>query len=432
MILFDYFRIWNSLKKNSRRTYSELKRIQEKKLREIISYSYNNVPYYKNLFDKKGIKPGDIKTVKDLQKIPITTRDDFIKFNKKILSKNIKKKDCRQKRTGGSIGKPLVFYHTRLDNLYSSLSYDRARYENGFNASKNRLLIAGDFSHGALNATIKDKIKAYARFRKCFIGLNIFASMNDQIEILQKGNFDAIYCYPSYVKFLIEKLDEYKLKPKKIKYFFTASEMLSPDIRHLIYKKFGVKVTDIYGAFEAGCIAWECEMHKGYHINIDLLVLEVITNNNQIKEFGRGRLIITNLHSRAMPFIRYELSDVVEITKKPCPCGRPFPLIKRIIGRNNDFICLPNNKKLPPGKFLIVLNKRVKHITQSQIVQTTKNGIDVKVVSENRRFERHIKKELIAEFRRLLPSDMKINIKFVDKIPKTRSGKFTSIISKVL
>lgn len=432
MILIDYFRTWNSFKKNSKSKYSELKKIQEKKLREIISYSYYNVPYYKKLFDSQGIKPDDVKTVKDLQKIPITTRNDFIRFNKKIFSKNIEKKDCTQRRTGGSTGKPLVFYQTRLDNLYCSLSYDRARHENGFNPSKNRLLMAGDFSHAALNANLKDKIKSYARFRKYFIGLNVFAPEIDQVRILQEGDFDAIYCYPSYVKFLVEKLDEHKMKPKKIKYFFTASEMLSPDIRKLIFKRFGVKATDIYGAFETGCIAWECERHNGYHINIDLLVPEVITANNKIREFGRGRLIVTNLHSHAMPFIRYELSDIVEITKKPCPCGRPFPLIKRIIGRNNDFICLPNNKKLPPGKFLIILNRRIKHIAQSQIVQTTKYAIELRIVTENPRFREQISRELKNEFESLLPSEMKVNIKFVNKIPKTRSGKFTSIISKVL
>ena len=432
MRLFDYYLVERELKSNMRRSSDELCHIQSKKIQNIIKHAYETVPYYRELFNKCSLKPNDIKTNSDLNKIPVSTKQDIIDAGDAIISTRYDKTNLTRRTTGGSTGKSLVFYHSTKDSTYAGVSYDRARWENGFSQLKNRIVMIGAFrEESRYKVTIRDRIEmAFLRRRRPhFIDMSL---CQEKIEdVLGQSVFDSLKGYPSFLYLLARNIENGKFSVPSLKYIFTASETLDDTTRKFINRIFGVDVRDIYGCWEGGCIAWECDAHEGYHANIDLVALQVLNETGQTSDYGKGNLILTNLNSHAVPFIRYQTNDICELAPNFCSCGRPLPLIKSILGRLDDFVVLPDGRRLSPPGLLVVLHDCSSNILEFQIVQEKISELDVRIVLIDKSIAEHTMKELKCSLiRHIGCSDLNISIRAVEKIEKTVSGKHKSIISR--
>lgn len=395
----------------------EIKKIQEKKMKKIIRFAYNNVKFYNDSFKIAGIKPGDIKTIKDLRKIPILNKNDLRDNTKDFVSKKVNLKKCKVKATSGSTGKPLKIIENRQSEAYGIAMRYRAYLENGFKFSHK----IAEFTHPRhiVNKSLR-LTNSLGILRKHRI--SIFKPVETHIKKINQIKPDIIEGYPSTLK-LIALQDKGIYQPKKI---FTTSESISDENRKIIKEKFKCDVIDFYGCTEIPRIAWECSEHEGYHIDADEVILELVNSPNNKNE---GEILVTTLYNYCMPLIRYKVGDYGIRKNKPCSCGRGLPLIKRIEGRTDDFITLPDGKKVSPR--CINLLDEIKGIKDYRTIQKEKNLFLVQIV-KNKQFS---KKTLLLAKKQIkkgcLGMDVKVKFQFLDEIPKDPSGKIRTVISEV-
>jgi phenylacetate-CoA ligase len=240
--------------------------------------------------------------------------------------------------------------------------------------------------------------------------------------------------YPSALSILarfIEKEGKHTLRPQAI---LTGAETVFEHQRELFKRVFGCETYSQYCSFEIHPIAVECPTHSGHHISAENVILEIVDEQGEIVPAGeQGRIVITNLHNYAMPFIRYDIGDVGTLSPESCICGRGLPLLSKLHGRVDDVILTRSGKRIPGT----VLHRRflaffgVEHI---QIVQESYDNLMVKlVVNEGVTQEQmdKIRIEVVKEYAGVFGEDMEIGVQFIDRIPLTPAGKQKVVVSKL-
>jgi len=406
---------------------SGLEALQNKRLRAVVEHAYENVPYYHKLFSSIKLKPDDIKTKKDLVRIPVTTKKILQKLPlSERVAKGVEITKCIKSRTSGSTGEPLDVFLSKKELSYRIAMQTRVY---GLNVINKKANILSPESFGR-----KDSYLSILRKGLNYLGLwrrydlSIFEEPQQLLLKLMKIRPDVIEALPSIMKLISEYIRSKNTHGLTPKLMFTRAELLSKRDRHQIETAFGTKLTDLYGIVEFGIVAWECEKHQGYHINSDMVVMEAVKDNRQV--YGEeGEVICTDLTNYTMPLIRYALRDRAILTKERCRCGRSFPLIKLIEGRSDDFITLPSGKIISPILLEVSL-KKINGICQYKLVQEKIDTFNVQIVKGQDFREARID-EFERVLRRILGSDIQVNINVVDEIYREKSGKIRSIISKL-
>jgi len=420
------YKVFRDMRKNLWLKTSELETLQWEKFKILINHAYGNVTFYRRLFDSAGVKPEDIKGADDLYKIPTITKSQ-IKSNKKdMVAGNTNLKGCVEYKTSGSTGNTLSGYLIKDDAFYVRGSYERVRNENGFRMLRDKIIILGS------PFIIPDKKEWYQYLGiRRIEGLNVFEPLEIQLEKLKKAKPDALWGYPSAIKLLAKVIQEKRIKEISPRLIFTVAEVLDSETRDFVKRIFNVELFDVYGAWETACMAWECSEHSGYHVNMDILLMEFIDDKgNRVNAGQRGKVVVTNLHSFIMPIIRYEIGDFAIPTYEECPCGRGGYLIKKIEGRYDDFLKLKGNKLIPPPVLWSIM-KFIQGVSEFQIVQEKEDEIVVYVVKMDECRDTLIVEEIDREFRKVLGDNILVNTKFVKSIPRAPSGKLRSVISRL-
>lgn len=407
---------------------SELKAYQESKLKNLISHAYHSVPAYKELFDSRKLIPDDIRTIEDIEKLPIIDKE-FIRRN---YSKLLSTTGCGSvftRRTGGSTGVPLRIVNTRESSITESALYYRYLQWMGYSWGDSIWLFWGE----PVQETSFRKYKVGIS-RKLF-NTKYFSTLQVNETLLQKILSDFQHSRPKVLRGYTSAL--YLLASHFVKtglqFQGTAisptAEKLYDFQRHEIEKAFGRNVFNQYGCGETNSIAFECEKHAGMHVASEHVLLEIMDGRG--KKSNRGNIIITNLDSYAMPIIRYKNEDVASWAMKKCECGRTLPLLSEIEGRVTEFIQGPNGKKVHGSLFNRIFGgmKLADNysIREFRVVQEKIDKLRIEFVTEqdispkDRNF-------IETEINRYL-GDVEIEIRKVAGIPLTRLGKKIYILS---
>jgi phenylacetate-CoA ligase len=210
---------------------------------------------------------------------------------------------------------------------------------------------------------------------------------------------------------------------------FTSSETLLPLQRSLIEERFECTVFDFYGLAERMAFATQCEAQQ-YHLNFEYAVNEVVDGTgNPVPEGQEGYLVGTSLHNYGMPFIRYKTNDVTAIVTGKCECGRSMPRLKAITTKAEDIIVTPEGK-LISSSVLTHPFKPLDSVKESQIIQETIDHLRIRIVPRDD-YNDNDSEQLLAALRNRVGHEMKIDLEFVEEIPRTKAGKFRWVISKV-
>jgi len=416
-----------NIKKNLSLSAVQIEDMQLKKLQALIMHAYANVPYYHNLFNKTGIRPGDIKTRSDLLRIPITTKSHLqnLTFNEKI-TKGIDKNKCLNLRTSGSTGRPLDIFITKEEVLRSkTIAFLNMYLENGCQLTDRTLRVVTP------SFITKERLwfQRLGILREYFI--SIFDDINVQLNTFLQTRPHAIRGFTSGIKSLALKVKEMEIKFKPPKVIFTTAEVLSPMDRRLISSTFQAEVVDYYCCNEVGIIAYECKEHDGYHINDDNVIIEFIREDGTLCKSGEeGNIVITGLNRYIMPFIRYQIGDRGIIRDKPCRCGKAFHIIETIIGRDNDQIMLPDGNKVSSHLLLNVIID-IPGILAYQIIQKERDRISIQIVKDKHFSEDLIVSRIEKGCHQVLNGKIKVESSIVDEIPKEKTGKFKVIKNEV-
>jgi len=421
-------RHYNSFQQSQWQFLEWLKNNQEKQLRKLIQFVYENVPYYSTLFNKLGIKANEITYIKDLEKLPILTKK-IIKENwKDFIPKNIDSLKYLIGSTGGSTGTPLKYrmstkdYERGVALLYRGWGYG------GYKLGDKVAIIAGSSLIPTKKSALKKKIqesflnhKHYSSFEMSKDNLySYFYDINRWKPDFIRGYASSIYLF---AKFIQKNHLNLNFKPKAI---ITTSEKLFSRQRPLIERIFKSKVFEEYGVNDGGISAHECEKHNGMHVDMERSIVEIVSDRGEQIINKKGKIIATSLYNYALPFIRYDTGDLGIISDLYCPCGRKSPLLKEIFGRVTDLLKL--NDVIIGSPVLTVLMGKF-DIEQYQIIQNNLYSIICKIV----RGKNFIKKdeEFIRKsfFKHVGEIDIEFN--YVDSIKPTKAGKYKFIVNNL-
>jgi len=341
-------------------------------LRSQIQYCFNNVPFYQRIFRERKLHPNDFNQLSDLQNYPIIAKEDIVKDYTQLLSKKYRMDKCFKSHTSGSTGQPFwTFFDTRSWIRKKYISKLRARFACGMVFGEKIAIFECESI-----AKVEKKNKKI-QFQKPFFNIKIFSIFDDMektVSDLKKFNPQNFYGHPSYIFQLAQFMDKKCFPLEGLRRIFTSSELLESNVRHFIERTFRVEIFDIYGSTEVKEIAWECPKHRGYHINEDEVICEIMKDDNPAKNGEIGDIVVTDLHNKAMPLIRYRLHDKGYFVKDKCDCGINFKVMKPAGGRVSDYLTLPNGKRISP--YLITTSiEHVDGLLKYQIVQTGKNTI---------------------------------------------------------
>jgi len=413
--------------------YDRLVAYQNTRLQKLIKFAYENVPYYHRLMKKEGLKPADIKSRKDITKLPILTRDDIKRNFDALLSKGlgrIDRKKLLKGHTSGTTGSPLEFYWDQNTCIVNNVVHWRQKSWAGIKLHDRCAVLLG-----RTVVPIEKKIPPFWRMNYVHntLWLSSFhltiGNLALYVEKLQQFRPKYIEGYPSTL-FILAKFLHSRKQTLPLKAALTSSETLYPVQREIIERSFACKVFDYYGLAERVVFATECSAHQGHHLNMDYGITEIVNDNGDPVNAGHmGWIVGTGLHNYAMPLIRYKTNDVSAIGVKHCSCGRRFPLLQDVTTKAEDIITTKDGRFIS-SSVLTHPFKPLVNIIESQIIQEDITNIKIKIVKSHA-YRDEDTESLLTEMQRRLGPGMEIHIDFVNEIPRTSNGKFRWVVSKV-
>lgn len=409
----------------------KIKAIQWERLQALLTHAYAHVPFYRGIFDQRGLTPRDIKTADDFQKLPLISKEDIRADKDNMIAENFKGRTFT-KATGGSTGVPLELdYDTNSYQWRTAAAIRGYRWAGCEDGKRTAYIWGAPIGKESFPLRVKKAMHNFILQRKMFNSFKFTAEiMEDYRERINRFRPEAIVGYTTPLYNFAKFIKENKKRCVRIKSAITAAEKLYDYQREAIESAFGCKVFETYGSREFMLIAAECERHQGMHMSIDNLYIEILKEDGSPAGPGEtGEIVITDLHNYGMPFIRYKIGDLGVPADRTCPCGRGLPLIEKIEGRILDTIQTPDGR-LVPGEFFPHLMKEFKGIKQFQVIQDRPETLLIKIV-KNGAFSEERLTFLRNEIEQALGPRTAVHIRFVEEIPLTESGKFRVTVSNL-
>ena len=335
-----------------------LEALQFKRLVATAERVYATVPFYKRKFDECGIKPSNLKSLKDLRRLPFTTKIDLRDNYPYGLFAVPMEQVVRIHASSGTTGKPTVVGYTRRDiNTWAELM---ARSLAAAGAHKNDI-IHNAYGYGLFTGGLGVHYGAEK------LGASVIpisgGNSKRQIVIMQDFGSTVLTCTPSYALFLAETAEEMGVdfKKLKLKVGIFGAEPWSERMRDEIERKLGIQAIDIYGLSEVigPGVSIECiEAKRGLHIFEDHFIAEIIDpQTGEVLPYGqKGELVFTTITKEAFPLIRYRTRDISVLYPEPCRCGRTHVRMERVSGRSDDMLIIRGVNVFPSQIESVLMN----------------------------------------------------------------------------
>jgi phenylacetate-CoA ligase len=401
------------LKKNLE-TIPHKKRIEylNRKLRGIVQYACKNSIAIKNKFDSVGLKPRDIQTIKDLEKIPITKKTELMELQQK------------NPPFGGFEGVPI----TEMRRIFISpgpiyepgeiefdeLGWAQGMYAGGFRPGD---IVINTFSYHMVPFALQMVDNSLHMIGCISIPMGV-GNTEQQVNTLKNLRANAYCGTPSFLLNIAEKAEEMGLDFKKdinLRVGFVAAEMLPESLRSKLEEKFGMIIRQTYGTADVRCLGYECMKKNGMHVPDDKIV--EIVDPDTGKQLGPGKMgeIVATTFNKVYPLIRFGTGDLSILTETPCPCGRTSPRLLKILGRV-DQATKVRGLFVHPGQVGEVASKHLQ-IGNYQIVITRKEHKDEMIFQIELKGEVSEPEKLKEEIERSIRDVMKIrgDVEFVPK-----------------
>ncbi|MGB5296423.1 MAG: hypothetical protein WBP34_15895, partial [Thermoanaerobaculia bacterium] len=313
---------------------SALQALTDRRLRALVRHCYDRVPYYRLLLDEAGVDPDQIRSVADLERIPVSTKQDLRRASEaSLLSRDVDLDQCGHEFTSGSTGEPFKVYlsedevrRRRMVQLRSVLAVGMKPWD--------RLAVLGPVRWR--RPGLLHRLGIFQR-----VNIPPLISIEEQIDRIRAFRPSILWAYPGALHALLDRISGRLEEVCQPRMLITSAE--TPDrLLQLAGEELPSPLFNFYGSIEAGRIAWECPAHEGLHVNVDQAWLEIRPVQEATSEPGLGEVIVTALNSRTMPFLRYRLGDLTRWLGQRCSCGLALPLIEAPRGRLYSPIQLPS------------------------------------------------------------------------------------------
>jgi len=362
---------WN---KEESLTRTELAKLQGERLAKACERVYTRVPFYKKAFDAKGVKPSDIKDVRDIVKLPFTKKSDLRDNYPFGLFAEPQEEIVRIHASSGTTGKPTVVAYNRNDiSLWAQVM---ARTFTCAGTTK-KDIVQNAYGYGLFTGGLG------AHYGAETIGASVIpmsgGNTQKQIMIMQDFGSTVLSCTPSFALYLYDVACDMKINfdTIKLRVGVFGAEPWTEEMRHEIEERLRIKAIDIYGLSEiiGPGVSSECiEAQSGLHINEDHFLPEIIDSatGEQLPYGKEGELVITSMSREAMPLIRYRTGDITSLNPETCVCGRTTVRMKRIRGRADDMLIIRGVNVFPSQVESVLL--RSKDVAPHYIIEVSRKG----------------------------------------------------------
>ena len=400
--------------------------LQNELFKKQATHAAATVPFYRDLFSRRGLSPDSIRGIKDLSIFPVVSKSDIVEDYFRFLSDRYTPARLTKNHTSGSTGSPFTSYFDPVcwirKKYYSKL---RSQMICGFVLGEKTAALECEPQEAVERKNARLSIHRALRLHFFSIFENPALVLSDMARFTPK----TIYGYPSFLFELAGVIEQKKVRLPQLSRIFTSSEYLQPGVRSTVENAFGAPVYDHYGCTETKEIAWQCKERNGYHVNEDELIVEIVENGEPVPPGTPGEVVVTDLLNRAMALIRYRVGDRAVMCETPCLCGRTFATMRPLAGRASDNVVLPGGIKLSPYRFTTAL-ENAPDVLQYQVVQEDEAAITVRMVAR-RHMEQTAAAAVEKAVREVTKDRVSVRTAFFDKIDVEENGKFQVVKSKL-
>ena len=425
---------------------SELREQQWQRFSEILRFAYTHVPFYRERYREAGVRPEDIASPRDLVHLPILTKDDIRRnFPDRMLDERKKYHPSRVERTSGSTSESLFF--VRADhNWRRSLYYSVFLHDPSAGKTPVFSLTTPNCAPGSCSLRDEDRQDNYlARALQHIPPLRSLAGMinlppsggnillapdsyfQDLLKTLRDAARRILIADPVYLGALARYMRRTGETLPGTEAIITTYELLTGSLEALLREVFPCEIHVQYGASELNDIANECEHHR-LHLRMDNVLVEAIRDGQPAGDGEKGRALITDLYNENMPFIRYDIGDVITLGSAPCECGRSSDTIDSIEGRVFDLVSTTRGDILTPLDVDQIF-QGVEGLAAYRLVQDGRHDFEIEILAEN---DGEIDLGIIEErCRDVLGADSEVDVRLTEEIRPEASNKFRFVYSRV-
>lgn len=319
----------------------EMKKVQTERLIKTVNRVYENVPHYREKMQKKGILPGDIKSVDDLKHLPFTYKQDLRDTYPFGLFAAPMSEIVRVHASSGTTGKKTVVGYTKNDiEVWAEVM---ARTFAGAGMTKESFLQVS-YGYGLFTGGLG------AHYGGEYLGATVIPTSSGntklQLSLMEDFGTTHIACTPSYALYLAEEMEELGVNRSNLKLQagIFGAEPWSESMRKEIEARLKLKAIDIYGLSEVigPGVACECQYQSGMHIPEDHFIPEIIDPETEevLPEGSEGEIVFTTITKEGLPLIRYRTRDLSSLNYEVCECGRTEVRMNKVTGRTDDMLII--------------------------------------------------------------------------------------------
>jgi len=430
-----FWETYNFLQESQWWSREKLEDYQYQQLSKLLHHSYQNVPYYRKIFDERELKPKDIQNFDDLKKLPYLTKELIRENLTSLIAENYPSSKLQYITTGGSTGIPLGFYQQRRISDSREWAFMLTLWNRvNFKIGDKRAILRGT----VVKSINKGKFWEYNPSDKTLIFSSYHMTDQTMPKYIKKINHfqpDFLHVYPSVLTILARFMKKENIEPfSSLKGVLSGSENLYSWQRDLLEDVFQCRVFSWYGHTEQAVLAGECEKNVNYHLFPEYGLVELIDKNgNPISKNDEvGEIVATGFNNFAVPFVRYKTGDLAVLSHDECLCGRNYLSLKRIEGRKQEYLITKDEGLISLGPALFSIHDaNWANIKQIQFIQEEPGTLVIRIVTEQTSPESEIGEYILKLFRARFGELFQLELDFVDHIPPTSSGKHRFLIQKL-
>lgn len=406
---------------------------QWQRLQHLLAHAYAHVPLYRERFAALGADPRDVRTPRDLARLPILTKADIQEHGSRLrASAGYEPRSTYINHTGGSTGTPLSFSQDDAYRAWSMAELDRDFTMCGYQRGWRQAFLWGSDYDAKAHVGLGGRLRDMAR------NLHFVDTFDLTVDTLRRATaelaaFDPqlLVGYVSSVTLLAQVIRKEGLPRPKPRAIQTSAETLTSAARRLIEETLGARCFDRYGCREVGNLAHECDAHDGLHLLVENNYVEFVDDAGEPVSPGEvGQIVVTNLRNRTMPLLRYAVGDLGVPSAARCSCGRGLPMMERVEGRVSDIIVTPAGRLLH-GEFFTHLFYGTSGVRQFQVEQRTVAELDVRMVADSDAAYEAARARIADLILRHGDAGFHLTFARVPHIPARRSGKYCFTLSHV-
>lgn len=435
--------------------------LQWQRFKNLLQHAYDRVPFQRQHMDTAGIRPDQINTIQDLHRIPITTKEQIQRnFPDRVTADNSNRNDWQYVSTRGTANRLMAIHDFQKRDMVRAAAVRSLYLSGGYQIGNVSAEIPPDICNivcgdeGQTNEGVFPHLWLMTRKRlwhdpqavSSLRGLIergwVFrrrtyqpfgpqgTSIPDQqmrgyIEALERDRPFVLKALPTYLYEIALYAQSHNVAPLPVRTVKPMGSSVSPRMKQVIEAAFQGQYREDYGSAEFGDMACDCDQRQGLHIFTDLFLIEVVRDGKPVPEGQVGKILITDLTNRAMPFLRYQIGDVGRLVRSRCGCGRAAPRL-HVDGRLQDTLVTRQGKLVTSDQLMDFFYDH-RDISEFQVIEKRPGKLDLLVVPRNGHPADHA--QLGNRLRTLLADDVDVTVYPVKTIKPEASGKFRFVKS---